>query len=533
MFYVSDILGAERTGDVASLFEFGHLLWRPAGLWFHFFTSRALPMLEPEAAVFTALLVPVVLGAALAAVLFFRIAWLLSGSYMVSGVTTVFFVCANGFLNYSQTGCPYVAALGFLTASVWIVLRAAARGDVRLRDVIASGACLASSVLLWLPFTTVAPGLAMLTLLYGVDWDWKGASFRRRLLRTTQLTGIVCALTGLAYGGAFRLRGYTNMVDLSRWVAASSHGWQQTLSLARLVFGFPRSYLDLGTDGVMFKRYMLHDPYAGVKLTELLAGTAVKLGLFYGVLGYLVWQLARTSSGRRLGLICAIPVTGMFLFATVLFEPGSVERYLPLHPFLVMVVASALGQARKGPQAALAVLMVLFSCSQAWARSIWSNGPRDNRTIARIAPVRPRLRGATSVWVISSADPLNAFASARPFHLYNRPTRLPVSAVVMAGLSSAEFWERDFASKSLNSWERGGEVWISNRLLAARPERSWGWTEGDVPSVQWQDLPAFFSRLEFLESLAGPDGFSLVAPSANNRRYLLAFASQPGNGLSR
>jgi hypothetical protein len=223
----------------------------------------------------------------------------------------------------------------------------------------------------------------------------------------------------------------------------------------------------------------------------------------------------------------------MFLFAAVLFEPGSAERYLPLHPFLVMVVASAMGQTRKGPRVALAVLMVLCSFSQAWARSIWSNGQRDNSTIARIAPVRPRLRGATSVWVISSADPLNAFASARPFHPYNRPTRVPVSAVVMAGLSSAKFWKRDFVSKSLNSWERGGEVWISNRLLAVKPERSWGWIEGDVPSVQWQDLPAFFSRLEFLESLAGPDGFSLVAPSANNRRYLLAFASRSGNGLSR
>src|ERR1035441_2789422 len=211
VFYVSDILTAERTGDVASLFEFGHLLWRPAGLGFHFFTSRALPTLEPELAVFAALLVPVVLGAALAAVLFFRISWLLSGSYVVSGTTTVLFVCANGFLNYSQTGCPYVAALGFLTASVWIVLRAAARGDVRLRDVIASGACLAGSVLLWFPFATVAPGLAMLTLLYGVDWNWKGACFRRRLLRTTQLTGIVCALTGLAYIGAFRSEEHTNM----------------------------------------------------------------------------------------------------------------------------------------------------------------------------------------------------------------------------------------------------------------------------------------------------------------------------------
>ena len=47
----------------------------------------------------------------------------------------------------------------------------------------------------------------------------------------------------------------------------------------------------------------------------------------------------------------------------------------------------------------------------------------------------------------------------------------------------------------LKAWAKGGDAWLSARLLSAKPEPHWNWVEGDDPRVKWDDIYKFFAQL--------------------------------------
>jgi hypothetical protein len=72
----------------------------------------------------------------------------------------------------------------------------------------------------------------------------------------------------------------------------------------------------------------------------------------------------------------------------------------------------------------------------------------------------------------------------------------------------------------LETWAAGGEVWVSDRLVAARPKAEWNWVEYDDRRVRWADLPAFFTRFERNSHSGGTDGFFRLADTPRNREDL-------------
>jgi hypothetical protein len=100
--------------------------------------------------------------------------------------------------------------------------------------------------------------------------------------------------------------------------------------------------------------------------------------------------------------------------------------------------------------------------------------------------------------------------------------------VVQVSNERARTWKREFSQKALHSLEQGQSVWVSKRLLAARPEPAWGWNEGDDPNVSWKELRPFFSGLSYSADVGGSDGFLQVSGTEQNKVFLSEVVDRAG-----
>jgi hypothetical protein len=144
--------------------------------------------------------------------------------------------------------------------------------------------------------------------------------------------------------------------------------------------------------------------------------------------------------------------------------------------------------------------------------------------VARLGELQPRLGAGSMVAVTHFQDDVAAFYLNYPFHPLNRAGALAIYAVTEPGAARTRTWREDFAAQALKCWGRGGEVWLSERLLAERPRPEWNWAEGGDPHARWRDLPPFFARLDLGERLGGDDGFALLARTPRNEEALRELA---------
>ena len=92
------------------------------------------------------------------------------------------------------------------------------------------------------------------------------------------------------------------------------------------------------------------------------------------------------------------------------------------------------------------------------------------------------------------------------------------------GEPEVDHWQQALDSQVESIWARGGDVWLSRRLLSPRPRSDWNWVEGDDPRVSWNDLYRYASKLELGPSVGGDDGFVLLLPTEQNRRYMSRYS---------
>jgi len=91
---------------------------------------------------------------------------------------------------------------------------------------------------------------------------------------------------------------------------------------------------------VLFKRFLLHDPYNPVSFFELGRASLLKLLLFYGLLIAVLKQLLHSANRRIFWLFLAVAAP-VFAFA-LFWYGGGMERYLPLYPVFFLAVGCAL-----------------------------------------------------------------------------------------------------------------------------------------------------------------------------------------------
>ena len=116
------------------------------------------------------------------------------------------------------------------------------------------------------------------------------------------------------------------------------------------------------------------------------------------------------------------------------------------------------------------------------------------------------------------------FAQTDPFDPRGHSLRFLDPAA--PGYASTPRWRATFARFALQAWDAGGDVWISNRLLAGKPSADSLWAENDDPRLKWSDFPKFFGELILDRAVGGTDGWSKLAQTKEQRHRLSAIAAE-------
>jgi 4-amino-4-deoxy-L-arabinose transferase-like glycosyltransferase len=523
--YVRHILSFDRdpVSGLADFWDFGHLLWRPLGwLLFHIF-GGLFPYSKTGESHLTLIVLLVIVNilAGLVTVLLFQS---LARRFVNNGwasFVAISLLCFHAFLNYIQTGTAYLPGLMWLTLSLWCTVRAVEKQSGAYA--VFSGVAGALAALFWFPYIVALPGVLAASLLWRTEQTDRSVNSKR-----IRIAAATAASAGLAlcagYAAPVILLHLNSIAAWTHWIGNANHGWAQNRRLFRMATGLPRSFLWIGDGGLLMKRYLLHDPYARVTLAQIIRDQLLRLALFYVSAGCLLWVLFRAAGARRLLLIFAAGTVPLLLFAVLIFEPGSIERYLPIYPFLCIALAFCISRYRQSRvavasvAAALAIAM-LVNISALWRSSVLA----EHRPTARALSLQGRVGQNGLIALVSLRDTMYELG-AFPFEPAVRHMALPVWEVFQSGNERIRVWRREFAERTLRVLSQGERVWISKRLLAARPEPAWGWTEGDDPNVSWKDIRPFFTQLDYAADVGGPDGFLEVAASPRNIAFLRSVA---------
>jgi hypothetical protein len=520
---IADHLGKSPFGPGNSLWEFGHLLWRPLG-WV--LTSVAAPLLSevtdwtpPMEAVFVLITVSVVCSI-VTVVVWYLLVSDITQSRPTAFLVTIAMACSNGFLFYACSGPSYVTGVMCLTISVFFLYKG---------RIAPAAFCFALSALFWLPYILAGPALLVIAL-RPARWSVRLQDFLRSIqpAQGARFAAISAACILTVYGLALGARQISSVEQAKEWYSEANHGWSQSIRVVRIATGLPRSLLSLGRDGMLYKRFLIRDPYAPVALRDLVKASLWKIAAFFLFAICFFYELLRRHVSA-LPLLIFLAVGGpVMVFAVYLFEPGSPERYLPMLPFLVMTAGWILrdcARARRPTQIVVASFLLCIVANNTYAVAAPSTTAEDQKTRTRIAGLRDRLNGGGVAVIATYSDSIAEFVGRSPFSKLNRPEPFPLYDVIEPATLRVLMWREECANKVLTVWGRGGEVWISKRLLSARPRPDWYWVEGDDPRITWPELPRFFSSLQTDGDINGEDGFLRLARNDANWSRLAPLAA--------
>jgi hypothetical protein len=515
-FFMADTLDyADSILTRHEFWEFGHLLWRPFGSLClelsSLFLSHAIWNLQ---GVITTLCTLNWIAGAVNCVLLCVLLRRFKVREWIYYAVMPAFACSQALLNYVHAGSPYPCGMALIFSSLSLSLTDSPEPVKRTWRALFAGAFAALAMLLWLPFVTAMP--AVLT----APWFLRSRGAPQRRLVVFSATAFL--VTTIAVYGAVIIKldiGFGS--GLIAWFKASSHGLPLEPSLTKPVFGLARSFINMGDDGLLYKRFLSHDPYNPVQWPELFRMSLWKLVLFYTFLVSLIVSLARWDEGKPMLCLLVLNALPVLVFA-VLWQGGDMERYLPLYPILYVALGCALNS--PAPQrwfkgvAAVFLATMIASNLPVMAKSTlaW----QEAASASRIASLRPLLKPHSILIALNLQDELVRFSRNYPLHPLNLDNRFSFRVVVEPGVANLNQWRSRLAVASLSTWRRHGDVWVSARVLSRRPKREWSWVEGGASPVRWPEISQLFSQLKFGPKSGGEDGFVLLQNSPRNRKFL-------------
>lgn len=527
--YAADIQRADSISD-PQLWDFGHLLWRPAGWLANQLTE---PWTRPRIgqsyfAVFPPL-IAINLAAGLASVLLaFFIAEKISGRLGIAFAVSAGLLVSSAFLNMSQTGTAYVPGLALQLAGTALVVSAVQAGRFNWGTACRAAAPLALSCTVWIAYVFSLPGVAMLAIVWKrQSLSLKTAEGRQRLAFAARLAVAAFVIGVLLYGFAAAMLGVDSTSDAREWISDAGHGYAQTRNWLRIGAGIPRAFLDLGNDGMTLKRYLLEDPYAQTTLLDIAAASLWKIILVHLALGLSVLSLITSEEKRPILLPLAASAAGLLSFALA-YEAGSAERYLPLYPMLIVAVAYLCRDFtwRRPAPGALAVLLAAMALVNLPNYATATARQQFEGDIERIEVAGQVLPPGSRVILLSFRDGIHDFYHRFPFHSLTLETQLPVYYLTDPMDAQAGRWPHRVAQAILRAWEQNGDVWVSERLFADKPLPEWGWVEKDNPELVWREVTDFFQKLQTDREIGGPDGFRRLHRNEAALESLSEFAAQ-------
>jgi hypothetical protein len=499
--------------------DFRHLLWRPLG-WglLHLLNPWLSPAARSEPRV-TAIYIFLILNWVAGLFSLFLLRAVLRrfcSQWWAIEFSTVAFISSLGFLNYLHSGSPYIPGLTFLLLGLNLLAGSVEPGASKYLKY-GAPLSLAISVCLWFPYAFAVPGALALPLFYPdrIDRRWP------LVWRTT----IICLLIGVsAYAWVLIHLGIYTVPGIIHWVGQGASNVAGARGVNRTVFGFAHSFIDLGRDGVLFKRFQLHDPYNPVSLRQLVVRISLcELALFYALLVAMIVQLAR-SGKRNVLAFCAFSAAPVLVFAVFWFG-GDIERYLPLYPAFFIAFCCAVAEKRHGLTKILAAVFVAAAVGSNWFAVSRPRLQHQQQIVAdRVQDLLPLLKPSSRVVEVDIHDDLVNFSRSFPLNPINRRSNLHNYALLNPGTAQVLHWRQDFAATVMATWNAHGDVWVSQRVLATRPKAIWEWIEKSDPHVTWGELPAFFSQFDFGTAVGDGDGFLPLLPTPKNLSIVDSFA---------
>ena len=505
--------------------EIGHVLWRPAGwLLLHATFPLSSRIVGPDLRLNATLdLLVVNWIAGLVSVLALSgIVREFSNRRWVLYLTVIGFILSHGFLNYSQAGAPYTPGLALILTAFYVLIKHRDNERQWLRTGILAGLALGGAICFWLTNIVVIPAVLAIPVLLSTSTLIQKA---RLVFCTAVSLGAIVAVIYLAVlvGGL----GIRSVSGLRAWMAPSTVGTAQDKSVSRTIFGFARSLIYMGNDGVFFKRYLVKDPFNPVSVFDLLRLGVWKLALFYLFLLSILINLWQSTTGKKILatlLVNAIPVLALALY----WQGGDIERYLALYPILFLSLAYSLSSDRsfKSLKYLSIAFVIAAAVTNAWAMSNYVSNREQRQVTDRLKDLQPKLKPESRVFTVNLQDELYNFFKSFPFNPMNQTGSFNADALMAAGSVEAPQWPSTFSRKADRIWSLGGDVWVSNRVMSARPKAEWSWVEGDDKRLSWMTLHSFFSHLEVGPLVGGEDGFILVLPSEANKEQLRSYSSR-------
>ena len=503
-------------GGFLSFWEFGHLLWRPLG-WLSFnLLEPFMSGIDRRAGVTLTLLIINWLFGLLAVFSLHALVFQLTRNSWAAFAAATAFIFSNAFLNYVQSGCSYVPGLGLLLLGLYLMVNPGVEKEPSRWKAIMAGAALAGAIGMWFPYFCAIPAaLASPLILIGIT---------RPLLRNVIMATLTTALlTIFIYGVSIRALGLGSISDVRRWAASSSHSVTENRGGTRIVFGIPRSLINMGTDSVFFKRFLTRDTYNPVGLFDLGRRSLWRIGFAYLFLLASLVGLYTSRGGRRvivLFLFNAVPVLAFAFF----FAGGVLERYFPMFPMIFVSFGYCLG-ARETNQWILRILVAFMVVASAVNAISLSNRVVDaerEATVARVRDLFLLVNENTPVFV-PPQDQLWGSVGRLKFE-QQIASNFRVDPIAILGTAQVPRWRTDFARQTLTAWDQKQDVWISKRFFSRYPKSEWNWTEGEDKRITWAELNEFFAPLETNTSVDGEDGFLRLSLTENNKRLLAGYA---------
>ena len=514
--YVDSIVAYDR-GQYYEFWEFGHVLWRPLG-WILLTATRPLLLSlsggDLEAGAMLVLIGLSWIAGLVSVIALAAIVRRFCSSRLIITVTALALITSHAFLNFAQTGSSYIASLCSMLLALNVLMRPPAE-PLSMRRAVTAGLFIALMICFWLPFIVVVPAMLIAPLAFAT----RDRTLWRMVIATALVAGALTA--GIYLAVAAGPVGVRNASGFRAWMQQTTGKTAQDKGLARTGLGFARSFIHTGNDGMLFKRYLVRDPFNPVSAFDLLRLSLWKLILFYLFLLAIGLNLLRSETGKRLLIplgLAAITVVGVGVY----WQGGDIERYLPLYPMLFVAVACVLCSKRS---ARVLNYLVLVFLGAAAITNLYAMSPpvlaaQQAKALARVSAVAPHLKPASRVFVINFQDDLYSFQRNFPFNPIVRSDTLKVRSLIEVSGKDAPQWRKVFAAQAQSAWNEGGDVWVTSRVLRARPKADWNWVEGDDKRLSWNDVHQFFSQLDLGEPVGGEDGFVLVLPSAKTKLIL-------------
>ncbi len=506
--YVDGIQSFLR-GNSRNFFDFGHLLWRAFGY-------AGFRLVHPLTTIFVGtdlrrnivsiLLILGFLGGLLCTLFLHKTLLRLKVSPGAACLATTAFLFSNAFLNYTHTGCAYIPGLAGIVTAVYLLSGEGIR--FAWLTVIGVGALLSFAVACWFPFVLAIPAVLLMRSFLFDDGREHWKLLAMLVLATTTIGFAVYSTV------AVNLHLH-NVQQLLAWINASSHGVSHRGTVPKVLFGFARSWVDMNNEGVLIKRYLLHDPYNPVSRLELVSTALIKFGFFYLALGWVALRSIRQRRAARAFTWMAIAAVPIVAFGYY-WEPGAMERYLAVFPFLMIAVGSIWTNSSEWKsRRSDALVGVIFVIA-----TVLINGSALYREKVK-AQERAAVSEMNSV-LLSLPPNSHLVVQEQREQILKRDYFLPPDYIghyyhlVETGHSRSGEWRQEFAKMAMVTWGKGGQVWVTKCFLSDRPTFSCNWTEGDDKNLRWHDVELFFAKLDRATTLGGTEGFVLIPQTTHN-----------------